>query len=303
MADTDELFAIRNLFALGSYQSVINDISSARVTLSESAALEAKVFLYRAYIAQGKYNLVISEINSSHPVELQAVKLLAVYMQANAKGDATAKSGTVTQIMELLSEGTNAINATIQIVGATILYNESLLEDALKVLYSHGRNLEIVALIVQIYLHIDRLDLARKEIAATKSWAEDATLAQLIEAWVDLRLGGEKYQEAYYIFEEFASSGTATTLKVLNGQAVSNIAMGRYPEAESILLEALNKDSNHPDTLVNLVVVSRLTSKPTDVINRYISQLREAAPQHSFLQELDLKTSLFDRAAARYAVA
>jgi len=68
------------------------------------------------------------------------------------------------------------------------------------------------------------------------------------------------------------------------------------------MLEALNKDSNHPDTLVNLVVVSRLTSKPTDVINRYISQLREAAPQHSFLQELDLKTSLFDRVAARYTL-
>lgn len=33
------------------------------------------------------------------------------------------------------------------------------------------------------------------------------------------------------------------------------------------------------------------------------SQLRDVAPQHAFLQDLDLKNSLFDRAAARYAVA
>lgn len=44
------------------------------------------------------------------------------------------------------------------------------------------------ALAVQIYLQMDRLDLARKEVAHTKSWAEDALLLQLMEAWVDLRV-------------------------------------------------------------------------------------------------------------------
>lgn len=53
--------------------------------------------------------------------------------------------------------------------------------------------------------------------------------------------GGEKYQEAFYIYEEFAQSNTAQTAKVLNGQAVANIALGRYDEAESLLLEAQNK--------------------------------------------------------------
>lgn len=42
------------------------------------------------------------------------------------------------------------------------------------------------AFVVQIYLRMDRLDLAKKELAAIKSWADDATLAQLVEAWVDV---------------------------------------------------------------------------------------------------------------------
>lgn len=35
---------------------------------------------------------------------------------------------------------------------------------------------------------MDRVDLARKEVAHAKSWAEDALLLQLMEAWVDLRI-------------------------------------------------------------------------------------------------------------------
>lgn len=44
------------------------------------------------------------------------------------------------------------------------------------------------ALAVQIYLQMDRVDLARKEVAHAKSWAEDALLLQLMEAWVGLRV-------------------------------------------------------------------------------------------------------------------
>lgn len=83
-------------------------------------------------------------------------------------------------------------------------------------------------------------------------------------------------------------------MKLLNNLAVSNLALGRYPEAESHLMDAVSKvksrlmgnvyacimhlnmsigelqDSNDADTLVNLIVCSNLTGKPTDVVNRYV---------------------------------
>jgi coatomer protein complex subunit epsilon len=39
----------------------------------------------------------------------------------------------------------------------------------------------------------------------------------------------------------------------------------------------------------------------TSFISNY-SQLREIAPQHPYLQDLDLKSSLFDRSASRFAL-
>ncbi|KAG2180766.1 hypothetical protein INT44_003773 [Umbelopsis vinacea] len=304
MDEFSVLFAVRNLFALGNYQIAINELStSSRLLQSPEAQVEAKVYLYRSYVGQGKYNIVISDITERDPAEVQAIKLLAIYLQAKQKGDAAAAEQAISSSTALLSDGANHSNPTIQLASATIQVNEGFLEEALRILHSRGKNLECAALVIQIYVQMDRIDLARKEVGSVKSWAEDALLAQLIEAWVDLRVGGAKYQDAFYIFEEFAQSNTAATVKLLNNLAVSNLALGRYPEAESQLLEALNKDNNDADTLVNLIVCSNLTSKPLDVISRYVNQLRDVAPQHAFLQDLDLKNSLFDRAAARYAVA
>ena len=52
--------------------------------------------------------------------------------------------------------------------------------------------------------------------------------------------GGSKIQEAYLIFQDFSEKYQMTGL-ILNGKAVCCMHMGRFDEAESLLLEALNK--------------------------------------------------------------
>ncbi|KAI7902054.1 coatomer epsilon subunit-domain-containing protein [Cokeromyces recurvatus] len=302
MDEESILFGIRNLFAVGNYQAVINEVSTTNGLFSTEAKQEAKIFLYRSYVAQGKFNLVINDVDDSQDASLKAIKLLAEFLSDKQKNDFNNVEEFVTRANALFEEGANRINSIVQVTIATLFVQADRLEDALRVIHSREKKLECSALAVQIYLQLNRLDLARDEIKHVKTWAEDALLLQLMEAWIDLRVGGEKYQEAFYIYEECAQSNTSQTVKILNGQAAANLALGRYPEAESLLLEAQNKDSNDPDTLINLITCATLTAKSQEVVNRYISQLREVAPNHPYLKDLDLKSSLFDRNASRFAL-
>ena len=52
--------------------------------------------------------------------------------------------------------------------------------------------------------------------------------------------GGSKIQEAYLIFQDFSEKYQMTSL-ILNGKAVCCMHMGNFDEAETLLLEALNK--------------------------------------------------------------
>jgi coatomer protein complex subunit epsilon len=124
------------------------------------------------------------------------------------------------------------------------------------------------ALNVQIYLKMYRTDHAEKQLKIMQQIDEDHTLTQLANAWVNLAVGGAKVQEAYYIFQELGEKYTWTVL-LMNGSAVCQMHMGHFEEAESRLLEALNKDSKDANTLANLIVCSLHMGKPTVRHMRY----------------------------------
>jgi coatomer protein complex subunit epsilon len=76
--------------------------------------------------------------------------------------------------------------------------------------------------------------------------------------------GGDKIQDAYYIYQELIDKFGATPL-LLNGQASSFLQQGKVEEAEAALSEALEKDPGDADALVNSVVLAQMTGKPQEV--------------------------------------
>jgi coatomer protein complex subunit epsilon len=59
-----------------------------------------------------------------------------------------------------------------------------------------------MALCVNIYLAMNRVDLAEKQIKAMQETDDDDTLTQLSLAWYYVAVGGDKIQEAYLILQE-----------------------------------------------------------------------------------------------------
>ena len=151
--------------------------------LSEALKIEAKEFVYRSYVALGQYNIVMDEISddSSTPTSLQSVRLLARYLSQPADSAAV-----LAQLDALLTGPQTGNPSTLQLIAAIIYLHEDNAKDALRCVHL-GVTMEHLALTTQIYLKINRPELASKTTRIMQQADEDATLTQL--AWTHLAAG------------------------------------------------------------------------------------------------------------------
>ncbi|KAL2244568.1 coatomer subunit epsilon-1 [Sesamum indicum] len=280
----DPLFGLRNNFYLGAYQAAINN--SEIPNLSPDDAVERDSIVYRSYIALGSYQLVINEIDSSAATTLQAVKLLALYLSGPEN-----KETAISSLHEWLADPAIGNNPSLRLIAGTIFLHEQDYNEALKHTNAGG-TMELHALNVQIFLKMHRSDYAEKQLRVMQGIDEDHPLTQLANAWLNLAVGGSKIQEAYLIFQDFSEKYQMTSL-LLNGKAVCCMHKGDFDEAETLLLEALNKDAKDPETLANLVVCSLHVGKSA---SRYLSQLKLSHPDHLLVKRLSSAEESFDRA-------
>ena len=82
--------------------------------------------------------------------------------------------------------------------------------------------------------------------------------------------GGEKYQSAFYVYEELASAPSTSAPLSIVGQAVAEIHLGRLPEAEAAIDAALEKYPTDVELIANSIVLNVLAGKPSEEQESYV---------------------------------
>jgi len=295
MEETDELYDVRNNFYLGDYQGCLQAAQAARPS-TDSVREERDCFLYRSYIAQGNYSLVLGEVDESNStIALRAVRLLALYHSGEKH-----KPKVLDTIKSLMSDGISSNSAMLQLVSAVVYFREKNIDEALRAVHA-SRSLEAIALGVQLYIAMNRVPYAEKELKRMQALSEDATMTQLANAWTCLALGGSKCQEGYQIYQEL-SDRHGSTVKLLNGMAAAQIMQGNFEEADALLQDALKKNASDSDTLANLITVSIHLKKPPEIAARCQKTLDEQAYVHPLVADIRAMNDAFDRSALKFAL-
>lgn len=131
LIDLAELLNVHNAFHQGQYQTVIDFDKSS---LSAENSIPASVLQLRAQIASGQAErvLAIVEKQTSAP-DFVAVKAFAQH----TLGNSAAAIRTVEKLAESASD-----NATVQVLGGTVLQAAGKTEEALALLAKHQGSLE-----------------------------------------------------------------------------------------------------------------------------------------------------------------
>lgn len=115
-----------------------------------------------------------------------------------------------------------------------------------------------MALIVQIYLSINRVDLAKKQFERSKRWAEDDLLLQLIESTIGLMTGKDNYSNTSSFYTEQLGNPSLSSPHLLTARGVTRIMRGEIQEAKSDLEESLEQQKGDVETEAAYAVAAGL---------------------------------------------
>ena len=252
---SDPLYAARNAFHLGAPQTCISEAAQLAGLSSDQARIDRDVLSHRAYIEIGSCEVVLNEVaaDASHP-SLKAVRMLALLAKDAKGGDPTVSPTYVEEALSWMNDPSVCRNETAMVAAATVLVGANDPDSALKACFLGGGQ-ENLAMAVQISLSMNRVDVAEGYAGKMSEMDDDAPLTQLAQAWVGARKGGKCLQDAYYTVQELGDK-FAWTAKLHNSLACMQMLMGRWEDAETELLQALEKNPRDVDTLRNLSVVS-----------------------------------------------
>jgi len=295
--------------AAGAYKTVL-----ATPNVDENSPDYASTLLYkaRASLALGDakaVNTIIPEDAAGVSLPLRAVRSLAKFVITADSGASSDENDVVLEelrdlCVEVEGEEVGEVErGQVRVLAATAFARQGEVEEALETLGvgSGAENLEASALIVQIYLSIDRPDLAKREYERALKWAEDDVLLQSIEASIGLVTGGDGYSNAFSYYSEQLGNPSLTSPHLLAARGIARLLRGEISEARSDFEEVL-KNGEDQETLGASVVAAGLGASKKGEAEELFAQLSSKFSTHPLVLDLAEKAALFDDAASKFQV-
>ncbi|KAG5366163.1 Coatomer subunit epsilon [Yarrowia sp. B02] len=281
MSTIENILDARLAFFTGDYKSLV----AASPSEIRDEHKDAVAFLkYRAEIAGGLTPSNFDDVSS--PATVEALKAYAKFVASGHKDAAVLAS--------LASANTD--NEAVQLFGATGLYLEGKLDEALSLLEKHEGSFEAVLLIARILVDQNKIDAAQKLIHDYARTSDDDVAYLLASAIVAMRANGDDHvRSAYYIFEDLSQHKTAN---MLLGQALTEIQLGRIDEAKETLTKVDEVAPQDPNALVAKIVVGLSDG---DDVTELKEELKKVDAKHPIFEELAEKNALFDKVVLKYA--
>ncbi|GBE86545.1 predicted protein [Sparassis crispa] len=306
--DSSELYVVKQHFILGAYKMLVD------LTLPDPSSPDyapTLVYQARAHIALNKPRAAADLVPAdTEDVSLKAVAALARYVGASVSAD---KDSSLEELRDLCVEiegedldATDKEKGMVRILAGTAFAIAGEVEEALETLGvgTTTDNLEAVALIVQIYLSINRPDLARKEFERAKRWAEDDLLIQLIEASIGLVTGKDGYTDANAFYTEQLANPSLSSPRLLTARGVTRLLKGEISGAKSDFEEAVSQSGGVADaeTLAAMTAAAGLGASKYAEADQLWSQLTSEYPKFPLVVDLTGKAELFDDLCTKFEV-
>ncbi|KAJ7066640.1 coatomer complex protein [Mycena amicta] len=298
--DSSELYNIKREFFLGAYKSLV---ARSLPDASSSDHIPTLVYQARAHIALNDPAAAASLVPAdSENVALKAVSALARYVASPKAESILEELRDLAVEIEGDVEGSERDKLAVRVLAGTAFARAGEVEEALETLGSETEDLEAVALIVQIYLSINRPDRAKKEFERAKNWAEDDLLLQLIESSIGLVAAKDGYSNANSFYTEQLANPSLSSPHILTARGVTRILRNEIPEAKSDLEESLEQQKDDAETLAAFVVAAGIEAKKSDEADELWTRLSTEHPSHPLVVDVSQKADLFDEFCAKFTV-
>ncbi|GLB41914.1 putative the coatomer is a cytosolic protein complex that binds to dilysine motifs and reversibly associates with Golgi non- clathrin-coated vesicles, which further mediate biosynthetic protein transport from the ER, via the Golgi up to the trans Golgi network [Lyophyllum shimeji] len=305
--DSSELYHIKQQFVLGAYKTIV---SLALPEPNSPTYTPTLLYQARAHVALNDPKSALQVLPAdSDNVAVKAATSLAKYVSASQSADKDAVDAALEELRDLAveiegddPEGSEAEKALVRVLAGTAFARAGEVEEALETLGVDTEDLEAVAVIVHIYLSINRPDLARKQFERSKRWAEDDLLLQLIESTIGLATGKDGYSNTSSFYTEQLGNPSLTSPHILTARGVTRILRNEIPEAKSDLDEALTQQEGDVETLAALVVAGGLGAMKKHETEELWTRFVSRHPDHPLVLDVSKKESLFDEYAAKFVV-